>query len=154
MPQKVFVLNSMPEESDLIGLNSLITNYWGALVPIKFLAHKTYLTRLTSSTGYLALKVTKIKKPDKVDARWQSFDIDKVDNINSSFTSARYFVISQEILDEIYTLGDNINCIAAELGLEELPNGKKQYSVLFGAANFKYVLGGGGTTPGAGAKVP
>lgn len=154
MPQKVFILDAMPEDSDLTESGSLITNYWGALAPIKFLAHKTYLTRLTSSTGYLALKITKIKQPGKVDARWQSFDIADVNAINTSATSARYFVISQEILDEIYTLGDNINCIGAELGLEELPNGKKKYSVLFGAGNFKYILGGGGTTPGAGAKVP
>lgn len=155
MAQKVFVLESLPSDSDLSGATNLIENYWGDTeASIKFIAHRSYLDRLLASTGYLAIKVLKIKFSTKVDVRWLPFHISNAPLINMSWTSARYFVIKKEALEEIYDLGDNINSIGIEIASEDLPNGEKKYSILIGAGRFAYVLGGGSTLPGAGAKLP
>lgn len=153
MIQKVFILENFVA-SNLGGSDDLIINYWGSLArSIKFLAHPTYLHRLASKTGYFAFKVTRIYDQDQVDGRWISFDKSKIPSINNSSSKARYFVLKKEALDGIIDIDPNANCIGTEIGIAHIGI-KKVYSLIIGAGAFIYSGGGGGTTPGAGAKVP
>lgn len=153
MTKKVFILDNFVS-SNLGGSDDFIINYWGSLAAsIKFLAHPTYLNRLAAKTGYFAFEVTRIDDQDRVDGRWISFDLAKIPAINKRKSKTRFFVIKKEALDSIIDLDPSANCIGVEIGVENIGI-KKVYSLIIGAGTFVYVLGGGGTTPGAGAKLP
>lgn len=153
MAQKVFILESFIA-SDMDANSVLISNYWGSNnASIKFIAHASYLYRLADSTGYLALKVKKIKKPDHLDGRWVAFDITKLAKINQGKSKAKFFVIKKEVLDVILSLDPNSNAIGGEIGVEIIGI-KRVFSLIIGSATFNYVGGIGTGSPSAGAKVP
>jgi hypothetical protein len=153
MAKKVFIL------SDLIGQNVdgadiEITSYWINLSDsVKFIAHKTYLYRLCSTTGYFAIKVLKMKNKQKVDIRWISFNINNVGIIEINPFAPHYFVIKKEALDALLKLDLNADSLGIEIGKRE-EDGKIVCSIIIGPGTFVYSDGGGGTTPGAGVKLP
>ena len=153
MAQKVFILNNL-QGQNLAGVDLEITNYWGDLADsVKFIAHQSYLYRLSADTGYFAIKVSSIKKPESIDVRWISFDVNDAPQIEASSANARYFVIKKEALDAILTIDPNANSIGVEFGVR-IENGILVHSAIIAPGEFAYADGGGGTSPSAGAKLP
>lgn len=153
MAQKVFILENFTS-SNVATASALIINYWGSVdKSIKFIAHKSYLTRLITPTGYFAVKVTRINSPENVNLQWISFDINDVANIEAGSSSARYFVIKKEALDKLLIIDPNANSIGIEIGVTTI-NNKKVHSIIIGPGTFRYIGGGGTGSPTAGAKLP
>lgn len=153
MAQKVFILSNVGDGT-INDADSAIISYWGSLEQsIKFIAYGSYLERLCDPTGYLAIKVLKMKNKNKVDVRWISFNISRIMLIKLNPFAAHYFIITKEALGQLLEIDVNTNSLGVEIGKKE-ENGKTIYSILIGVGTFLYNGGVGGNGPTTGAKLP